>query len=339
MQLSGGFGSLPDLHNGFMRGSRRSRYFPGMFYRSPTFSRVRGFTLVELLVVIGIIALLISILLPALSKARESANRVKCGSNIRQLIQGAIMQAQERQRGKGVLFPNTTGADDSLANIIPKYVTSPQVGICPSTNNHIRTNKIYANSMADFGRDDVLEDLNYAARTGGYASRGAGPDDGHSYEVFGWYSGPCIFPDGTVIDGSDLGTHNRQRGVEPGEAGWAVGDPKTSDEIKRLGRMHHPTTTILILDSDQDPATAGANGTPQNNYPDKGNNHGTAGVNMGFGDGHVEWVPAGPGLILTYMRGYQGPAMDDAFMTAHCPGLTKKTTSLNGKTYTQFLLQ
>ena len=69
---------------------------------SPRVRMIRAFTLVELLVVIGIIALLISILLPALSRARSQAQTVACLSKIRTLTQMSLMYANEN---KGSLPP------------------------------------------------------------------------------------------------------------------------------------------------------------------------------------------------------------------------------------------
>jgi len=87
--------------------------------------RRNAFTLVELLVVIGIIALLISMLLPALNKAREQAKRAACASNIRQIGQLWHMYANDHKGffpDHGIGFGNWTLLTPDLREIfITKY--------------------------------------------------------------------------------------------------------------------------------------------------------------------------------------------------------------------------
>lgn len=71
--------------------------------------KARGFTLVELLVVIGIIALLVGILLPSLAGAREAANKAKCSNNLRQ-IGIALTTYAGNNRGMLPRMPFTSGA-------------------------------------------------------------------------------------------------------------------------------------------------------------------------------------------------------------------------------------
>ena len=112
--------------------------------RSPVRPR-RAFTLVELLVVIGIIAILISLLMPALSRAREQARGVQCGSNMRQCMLAYLMYVNENKGRMPNLEASLNSAqypDDPVfiyagstitwMDVLRPYAQSKGVFNCPS---------------------------------------------------------------------------------------------------------------------------------------------------------------------------------------------------------------
>ncbi len=90
----------------------------------------RAFTLVELLVVIGIIAVLVSILLPALAGARHAANTIKCAANLRSIGQAMMMYAQRYNNYLPGAPVNTGGG----WTVVPT-ATNPNPGFPPSFTN------------------------------------------------------------------------------------------------------------------------------------------------------------------------------------------------------------
>jgi prepilin-type processing-associated H-X9-DG protein len=277
-------------------------------------TRAAGFSLVELVVVVGIIALLISILLPALARVREAAKSSQCTSNLRCIGQALLMHADDHRQCLPLMGAMFCSGPDTPANLrdatMQKYdyfrsdstllsptampaALAPYLGVsCRSTSEAAIQADIAHGPMQDLFT--CPSDENAANMTA--SARGTWIMDGSTLTTFVMgYSSYCdnaeafgFCPAGT----HGLFNHSRAAGYLP-----AIGSP-TSTMLFCDGTSNIGYTPFFDMWTANSPVSMADvfNGVDANGYLTSGpsdfdvvRHHGR--INVLFVDGHVENVP------------------------------------------------
>jgi len=257
--------------------------------KGSSLARAGGFTLVELLVVIGIIALLISILLPSLNRARETANRVKCASNLRQIGQAILLYSNDSKGPypRGIYSGSATlQLSTATATIGTQVYGFSTLGIPSGTANNAATDP-FAGAGTQF-INNVPVALYLLLRTEDITSAVfVCPSSNATADVYGG---------GTNTALNQVDFTNIQNNLS-----YSYADPYPDTNALGGGYMMvqglEPTFAVC---ADINPGTSGNSGNDNVMAPNtsssgqsmrlgNSNNHGKDGQNVLYGDGHVEF--------------------------------------------------